>query len=411
MIKIEDKAVKGYSALKSIRMPSSLRIIGNNAFENCHKLENVVLPDSITSIGDYAFVNDSVAFKDTLKLPSNLKKVDLISFSYGENVLRYGFERKWYAEFFIEKNMNIIFPKDISEIKMCGVEGKVQIVWHVKNPNPPSLSISSIYTVNADLARQSIIAYVPKASLSRYKNAWKDITIFAESIPATGISINIDTLQLQKNHTSSLTANVLPVDADSKEIIWQSGNNSIASVDRLGLVRAISSGETHIYASLASNPQIKDSCLVSVYQPVTDIKLNYNEKSIKVGESFDLKATVFPSDADNKNVIWISSNDAIAKVDEGNVQGQKAGTAIISVISKSDSTIKSQCSVTVLQPVEGISLDKSTVDLSSIGETVQLTVSVSAIAYCSCNSKYVSLHPNNKSKICVKLQVNVMNML
>ena len=39
------------------------------------------------------------------------------------------------------------------------------------------------------------------------------------------------------------------------------------------------------------------------------------------------------------------------------------------------------------------------------------TVSVSAIAYCSCNSKYVSLHPNNKSKICVKLQVNVMNML
>lgn len=40
-----------------------------------------------------------------------------------------------------------------------------------------------------------------------------------------------------------------------------------------------------------------------------------------------------------------------------------------------------------------------------------IKVSVSAIAYCSCNSKYVSLHPNNKSKICVKLQVNVMNML
>lgn len=38
-------------------------------------------------------------------------------------------------------------------------------------------------------------------------------------------------------------------------------------------------------------------------------------------------------------------------------------------------------------------------------------VSVSAIAYCSSNSKNVSLHPNNKSKICVKLQVNVMNML
>lgn len=377
--KIEDKAFQGriraHTALKSIRMPSSLRVIGNNAFENCHKLENVVLPDSITSIGCYAFVNDSVAFKDTLKLPSNLKKVDLLSFSYGENIYVQNLY-EWRAEFYIEKNMNIIFPKDISEIKMCGVKGDAQIIWHVKNPIPPSLSISSIYTVWSDQAKQSIIAYVPKASLSRYKNAWKDITIFAESIPATGISISIDTLKLQKNHTFYLSADVLPTDADSKEIIWKSGNISIVSIDKYGSVRALSSGKTYIYASLAANPQIKDSCFVQVYQPVTDIELNYNEKNIKVGESFDLKATVFPSDADNKNVIWESSNETIANVAEGKVQGQKAGTAIISAISKSDSTIKSQCTVTVLQPVEGISLDKSTVDLNAIGETMQLTATV-----------------------------------
>jgi hypothetical protein len=44
-------------ALTSVKIPSSVTIIGNNAFSG-NLLTSVTIPDSVTSIGDYAFNNN-----------------------------------------------------------------------------------------------------------------------------------------------------------------------------------------------------------------------------------------------------------------------------------------------------------------------------------------------------------------
>lgn len=44
-------------ALKSIHLPNSVKILGDSAFSDCPNLEEVILPDNLLSIGAHAFAN------------------------------------------------------------------------------------------------------------------------------------------------------------------------------------------------------------------------------------------------------------------------------------------------------------------------------------------------------------------
>ena len=83
--------------------------------------------------------------------------------------------------------------------------------------------------------------------------------------------------------------------------------------------------------------------------PVTSVSLGgFPENNIiSVGTSVTLSATVTPADATNKNLIWKSSNNAVAIVDQnGKVTGVAAGTTTITVISV-DGSKKDSCTITV----------------------------------------------------------------
>lgn len=80
---------------------------------------------------------------------------------------------------------------------------------------------------------------------------------------------------------------------------------------------------------------------------VTGVSLDATAKTLAVGESFVLKATVKPADADNKKVSWSSSNATIASVDkDGNVKALKAGTCKITVTTE-DGDYTATCDITV----------------------------------------------------------------
>lgn len=78
---------------------------------------------------------------------------------------------------------------------------------------------------------------------------------------------------------------------------------------------------------------------------VTGIKLNKSSASVVVGSAITLSATVSPSNANNKSVIWSSSNTKIATVSGGKVKGVKAGTATITAKSNNGKT--ATCKITV----------------------------------------------------------------
>ncbi len=68
--------------------------------------------------------------------------------------------------------------------------------------------------------------------------------------------------------------------------------------------------------------------------PVTGISLNYTAIYLDAGDSFQLKATITPSNATNKNVTWSSSNNSIATVStSGLVEAKTSGYVMITAKS------------------------------------------------------------------------------
>lgn len=91
---------------------------------------------------------------------------------------------------------------------------------------------------------------------------------------------------------------------------------------------------------------------------VSGVALNKKVVTINVGKTVTVKATVTPANADNKTLVWTSSNTKIATVSNGVVKGVKAGRVIITAKTTDDSNISATCTVTVKQPVTRISLSK-----------------------------------------------------
>ena len=110
---------------------------------------------------------------------------------------------------------------------------------------------------------------------------------------------------------------------------------------------------------------------------VQGVSLNATSMQLTEGESAILVATVSPVDAENKNVIWITSNLSIASVTDGKVTALKAGKATITV-KTDDGGKTASCEVTVtpkVYPVESVSLDKSSATLIE-GEELTLKATV-----------------------------------
>ncbi len=124
-----------------------------------------------------------------------------------------------------------------------------------------------------------------------------------------------------------------PADAANKEVKWSTSNAKVATVSAAGKVLAKAPGVANISAISVSGSK-KAVCKVTVYQAVTRILLNHSSLGVKKGKTARLVATVLPSNATNKQVMWMSSNLKIASVSSsGVVKALKKGTAYIYAIS------------------------------------------------------------------------------
>lgn len=82
---------------------------------------------------------------------------------------------------------------------------------------------------------------------------------------------------------------------------------------------------------------------------MSGVTINKTTTSIAVGANETLAATVAPTDATNKAVIWSTSDAAKATVTNGKVTGVAAGTATITVTTE-DGAKKATCTMTITAP-------------------------------------------------------------
>ena len=105
---------------------------------------------------------------------------------------------------------------------------------------------------------------------------------------------------------------------------------------------------------------------------VTSITLNKTSLSLPKGSSQKLTATVLPSNATNKNVVWSSTNTSKVQVgQDGTVYAIDQGTASVRATASDGSGVYATCSVSVLDatvPVTGVTVSPSSLSLA-IGST------------------------------------------
>lgn len=163
-------------------------------------------------------------------------------------------------------------------------------------------------------------------------------------IAVTSVELNKTSLQMKEGDTETLVATVKPENATDKTITWSSSNANIASVDGNGKVMAVKEGTATITVKAGGESA---ACAVTIKKdvPVSSIALNKTSLFLRVGESETLTATIEPEGATDKAVIWSSSENSIAIVDEnGKVTAIKEGSAVITAKAGEKSA---SCSVTV----------------------------------------------------------------
>lgn len=89
---------------------------------------------------------------------------------------------------------------------------------------------------------------------------------------------------------------------------------------------------------------------ISCSKSVKSVELDQNTLTLEVGKSQILTATITPDRAVDKNVIWVSSNPAIATVENGLVKALSEGTTTITVTTI-DGNKTASCIVTVIMDV------------------------------------------------------------
>ena len=172
-------------------------------------------------------------------------------------------------------------------------------------------------------------------------------------ICVNSIKIAPNSIRLQTGKWyNSATVEISPANATCKSVTWSSSKSDIASVNPIsGQVLANATGTATIVATACDESGKKGSYVVTVTDDilVTSVTVYPAKKTMDVGDSCYLNASVGPANAANRCVCWHSSNTNVASVGlwSGCVTAVGTGTATIYATACDGSRVFDGCEVTV----------------------------------------------------------------
>ena len=182
------------------------------------------------------------------------------------------------------------------------------------------------------------------------------------------ISLNKGVITLFPGEKEKLEVSLVPEDIDDIELIWTSENNSVASVVN-GEITGISVGNTLINVQVKDSP-VTNQCMVKVIpKEIENIELSDDEIELIVGNEYELKVTITPSKLQNEKLLWESSDESVATVEDGKIWGLANGEVEIKAIGGEKEAI---CKVKVITLVEDIKLKEEELTVE-VDETKTLT--------------------------------------
>ena len=375
-------AFSGCTSLAEITIPDSVTAIGGSAFSNCISLESITIGSGVERLDNewiascrrlesitvspenktYSSVDGVLFNKDKSELSAYPIGNKRSSYTIPDGVEKIG-KKAFYGCRYIE---SLTIPVNVIEIDDSAFENcySLKNVYYLGTRAQWKAVV--IGTKNEALTRATVHciddppcdhvwgewevveeATYEKEGLERRACSLCDIEetrVIPKLVRASAIELSESEKTVFVGDTFTITATVKPEDAFNRTVTWSSSDPSIATVNENGTVTAIAKGEAIITAESADG--VKAECKVTVEKKVAAIELSESEKTVFVGDTFTITATVKPEDAFNRTVTWSSSDPSIATVNEnGTVTAIAKGEAIIT--AESADGVTAECKVTV----------------------------------------------------------------
>lgn len=194
-----------------------------------------------------------------------------------------------------------------------------------------------------------------------YTNKLKDSSIAqtnADLEKTLNLSISIDEKFIDVGQ--ELKIEILSKLDNAQEIKWESSAPEIISVID-GKITGLTIGKCKIYAYIGENKsnELELECL----NKIDSVVINKTETKIEVGKTDKIDIKITPEDATYKEFTWTSSDNNIAKVENGLITGMNIGECEIKAIDYTKA-ISITCKVEVIPvEIESLLLDETSVTL------------------------------------------------
>lgn len=392
------------TCLQSLRLPETIRYIGEGAFYNCMKLSsvNTEVFSKLHHIGAWAF-NKTKVYLNSYHVPKEMKTFYLSAFMFNDG-----------AHILISKSTTSVSiePQHTSGYMSNHPIVRGSAIYHIESETPPSFELAAPRLV-----------IIPKGSMSAYKKEyyWKDLNL-KEQNPIEQIKLQFKKLNLEKEETKRLSFTCTPHDAEDTRVTWSSSNNKVVKVSNAGDVTAIKPGKAFVYAVSVVDSKVKDSCEIVVLQHIQSFTIEPATVLLtKLGDRIKLQTKIQPGDATDKTIRWNSSNQSVCTVtNDGTVIATGNGSTVVLAYTN-DGNIPATCVVTVNTEITGIDNVETTpaVQKSSngitlrtvLGKYIRIYNSQGTIIYKQRADKDVFELPMSKGMYLIQIDNNVVKIV
>ena len=356
------------ASLTDIHLSTSLNYIDEYAFGECG-FSHITLPESLANIQAGAFINNE--HLQEITLPERLQGLGSAAFENNSALESVTFHTA-LETMTIGNNAFNLCPV-LSKVFITNMKSFAQTNFNNAKANPANTS-QHIY--NAD-GEEIINVVLPKGTKYINNNAFNGCAyIQSIKMPATMDHINDDIFV-----GCSALKDVYCYAEEVPEFIGVNDPSAMNDVFANATLHVVF-GHEQVYKTDAWWKRFcnVEGCDAPSDDEVTSVVLNQTELTMKPDDTIQLTATVYPTNATNKKLIWTSSNGDVAMVtDDGFVLAMAEGEADITATSAENSSIKAVCHIKVENEKEpvvtivGIKFEESPVTIS-MGETKKLNV-------------------------------------
>ncbi len=227
------------------------------------------------------------------------------------------------------------------------------IAWHSVNPEIAVVDEQGTVTGISEGVTE---IYCTALDGSGVESDHCEVTVMRPVILIEKITLNKSELSVKVGDKDTITAVILPENAENKAVAWHSINPEIAAVDEQGTVTGISEGVTEIYCTALDGSNMEsDRCKVAVIEEkekklIQKITIKPQSMTMKKGATASLSGSIYPADADDKSVIWYSTDESVVEVDRtGVVSAVDIGNAEVYCVARDEGGVSSNhCKIKVV---------------------------------------------------------------